>query len=175
MNSKFLSYILAVISFLSLTAILLYTGFITKGDPIQEKYLLTEFYDWNGKKIRLADYRGKIVILDFWASWCEPCKKAAPLIDTLSQKTDRENFIFMGVNTDDNKTLDELKKISKEFGMNYDSLLDPELKLTDELKVEGQPALLFLDRNGRLLHKQYGMIQSDINSLLLKMEEWEKK
>ena len=134
-----------------------------------------ELYDWNGKKVRLADFRGKIVVLDFWASWCEPCKKAAPLIDLLSQKTDDDNFIFLGVNTDDNKTIDELKKISKDFGMNYESLLDPQLKLTDEMKIEGQPALLFLDRDGRLLHKQYGIIQSDVGSLLLKMEEWEKK
>lgn len=175
MKSKLLSISIPLFAFALLTALLFFTGFNPKGEKVTEKYLTMSLYDWNGNKTKLADFRGKIVVLDFWASWCEPCKKAAPLIDSLVEKTNRDNFIFLGVNTDDNKTLDELKQISKEFGMNYTTLLDPQLKLTDELKIEGQPALVFLDRNGKILHRQYGIIPSDIRGLLLKMEEWEKK
>lgn len=134
-----------------------------------------ELHDWNGNKLKLMNFRGKIVILDFWATWCEPCKKAAPLIDQLSQKTNPDNFVFIGVNTDDNKTLDELKNTAKDFGMGYDSILDPNLKLTDELKIEGQPALVYLDRNGKVIHRQYGIVATDIRILLQKMEEWEKQ
>ena len=174
MKGKYFSFFIVSITTLLFSFLLFYTGFLTKGEKITQKYLNIELYDWNGNKIKLKNYQGKIVVLDFWATWCEPCKKAAPLIDVLAQKTSSENFIFIGVNTDDNKTLEELKNTAENFGLKYESLLDPELKLTNELKVEGQPALVFLDRKGNILYMQYGIIFSDIQKLLQKMEEWEK-
>jgi thiol-disulfide isomerase/thioredoxin len=103
----------------------LYTGFIPKGKFNTPEYLNIEVYDWNGNKLKLKNYRGKILVLDFWATWCEPCKKAAPLIDILSKKSNPDNFVFMGVNTDDNKTLGELKSTAKDFGIQYNSILNP--------------------------------------------------
>lgn len=172
-----LSSILVVLfTFLLFTFLFLYTGFIPKGNTVvSHKYLSIELYDFNGEKVKLKNYQGKIIVLDFWATWCEPCKKAAPLIDILSKKSNTDNFVFLGINTDDSKTLEELKKASTEFGINYPSLLDPNLKLSDELNVEGQPALIFLDRKGNILYRQYGILISDIQKLLQKMEEWEKE
>ena len=174
MNSKKFSYLVVFITFILFSLLLFYTGFLPKGKLETPKYLSMEVYDWNGNKIYLKNYRGKIIVLDFWATWCEPRKKAGPLIDILSKKSNPENFIFLGVNTDDNKTLSELKTTAQEFGIQYNSLLDPSLKLTEEFQIEGQPALLFLDRKGNILYRQYGLVFSDVQKLLQKMEEWEK-
>ncbi len=157
------------------TLLFLYTGFIPKGSTVTHKFLSIELYDFYGNKTKLKNYQGKIIVLDFWATWCEPCKKAAPLIDILSKKSNTDNFVFLGINTDDNKTLEELKQASADFGINYPSLLDPQLKLSEELNVDGQPALIFLDRKGNILYRQYGILISDIQMLLQKMEEWEKE
>ncbi len=137
-------------------------------------YLNITLKDWNGKEIRIKDYKGKVVILDFWASWCEPCRKAAPVIELLHEKSDPENFVFLGVNTDNDLSEIEIKKIAAEFGIKYNNLLDPELKLAGELAVEGQPALFVFDRTGKNIYHQYGVNAEDAHDLLKKMSDWEK-
>lgn len=131
-----------------------------------KKYLNIEIYDWHGKKHKLKDYNGKLVVLEFWASWCEPCKKAAPIVDKVRLHTQKQNVIFLGVNTDHNKTLAEIKQTAKLFGMKYISLLDPTMELTDSLEVEGLPALIILDSKGNVIHKQYGVLSSDFYKLV---------
>lgn len=131
----------------------------------EQKYLQIEIYDWNGKKHKLEDYKGKLLVLEFWATWCEPCKKAAPIVDKVRNHTQSEKVIFFGVNTDNNRTLEELKKTAKSFGMKYISLLDPAMELTDALQVEGLPALLILNSKGEVIHKQYGVLPSDFYKL----------
>lgn len=137
-------------------------------------YLELSLKDWNGKEIKIKDFKGKVLILDFWASWCEPCRNAAPVIELLHEKSNPENFVFLGVNTDHDLTEKEIKKIALEFGIKYDSILDPDLKLAGELAVEGQPALFVFDRSGKNIYHQYGVNADDAHSLLKKMSEWEK-
>ncbi|MBP7281433.1 MAG: TlpA family protein disulfide reductase, partial [Leptospiraceae bacterium] len=54
-------------------------------------YMDVELKDWNGKERKIRDYKGKVLILDFWASWCEPCRKAAPVIELLHEKGNPDN------------------------------------------------------------------------------------
>lgn len=137
-------------------------------------YLYVELKDWNGKERKILDYKGKVLILDFWASWCEPCRKAAPVIELLHEKANPDNFVFLGVNTDHELTVEEIKKVSSEFGMKYDSLLDSDLKLATALAVEGQPALFVFDRTGKTIYHQYGVNAEDAHDLLKKMSDWQK-
>lgn len=136
-------------------------------------YLFIELKDWNGKERKIRDYKGKVLVLDFWASWCEPCRKAAPVIELLHEKSNPENFVFLGVNTDHELSIKEVKEIADEFGMKYDSLLDADLKLAGELVVEGQPALFVFDRTGKKIFQQYGINDDDAPELLKKMSDWE--
>lgn len=137
-------------------------------------YLEIPLKDWNGKEHTMREYKGKVVVLDFWASWCEPCRKAAPVIEFLHEKSTPEKFVFLGINTDTDLTVEEIRKTANQFGMNYDSLLDPELRLATELAVEGQPALFVFDRNGKNIYHQYGINDEDAHDLLKKMSDWEK-
>jgi thiol-disulfide isomerase/thioredoxin len=137
-------------------------------------YLFLELKDLGGKVHKIQDYKGRILILDFWASWCEPCRKAAPVIELLHEKSNPDNFVFLGVNTDHGLTNEEIRNIAEEFGIKYESLLDPDLKLAGELAVEGQPALFVFDRTGKNIYHQYGVNAEDAHDLLKKMSEWEK-
>jgi len=139
-----------------------------------KQYLSVKLYDWDGGMHSLNDYSGKIVVLEFWATWCEPCKQAAPIIDRLRKKSNKKTTIFWGVNTDQGKTLEELKLAAKNFGMKYNSLLDPNMELSDALKIEGLPALIILDPDGRVYHKQYGVGEWQYLSLLKKLKELEE-
>ena len=62
-----------------------------------------EFRDPDGKKVRLSDYRGKIVLVDFWASWCAPCRKQMPALISLYDRFKNKNFEIIGVSFDNNK------------------------------------------------------------------------
>ncbi|MCB1177348.1 MAG: TlpA family protein disulfide reductase [Leptospiraceae bacterium] len=152
----------------------LFLSFFGCKNTYDAPYLHVEVYDWNKNKITLKSLHDKVVVLDFWATWCEPCKKAGPVIEVLRERSNKNLTVFYGVNTDNNKTIEEIKKSSLEFGMKYDSLLDPNLELSDKLNIDGIPALLAFDRQGRLLHRQYGVDPSDIHDLLKELKDWER-
>jgi thiol-disulfide isomerase/thioredoxin len=128
--------------------------------------------DYKNETRTLEDFQGKFLVLDFWASWCIPCKNASPIIDNLHKNSNPEKFKFLGINTDDSLSNEEIERTALEFGMSYESYLDPELKLSNSLQIEGIPALLFFDPKGFLLHRQYGIKSSDYYNLQKMMSEW---
>ncbi len=140
-------------------------------------YLHIYLYDTTPQKnkIKLKDLHDKVVVLDFWATWCEPCKKAGPVVQKLKEKSNPNLTVFYGVNADSNKTLEEIQNAAFDFGMKYNHLLDPNMELTSALNIDGFPALLAFDRKGRLIHKQYGVSSNEISELLQKLHEWESE
>jgi thiol-disulfide isomerase/thioredoxin len=140
-------------------------------------YLHIYLYDTSPqkKKVRLKDLHDKVVVLDFWATWCEPCKKAGPVVQKLKERSNPNLTVFYGINADSNKTLEEIQNAALDFGMKYEHLLDPNMELTNALNIDGFPALLSLDRKGRLVHKQYGVSSTELSELLLKLHEWESE
>ena len=137
-------------------------------------YLSTELKDLEGKKHKIIDYKGKVLILDFWASWCEPCKKAVPVIELLRENASSEDFVFIAVNTDNDLTEIEIRKVANQFGIKYQILLDPDLELARQLNVEGLPGLFVFDKAGQNIYHQYGVNPEDAHDLLKKMSEWQK-
>ncbi|TGK59990.1 TlpA family protein disulfide reductase [Leptospira wolffii] len=131
-----------------------------------------ELKDWEGNTHAFAKDKGKLIVLDFWASWCEPCKKAVPVVEALRKELKDSDAIVLGVNTEDDLSLEEIKKAAKEFGMDYPSLLDPEWKLVNSLKIEGQPALFVFSKTGKKLHFQYGISHKDLPLLKGRLKNW---
>ncbi|MGJ4746434.1 TlpA family protein disulfide reductase [Leptospira sp. SA-E8] len=128
--------------------------------------------DWDGNSHKFSEDKGKLVVLDFWASWCEPCKKAVPVVEKLREKLKDSPAVVLGVNTEDDLSLVEIKKAASEFGMLYPSLLDPEWKLVTPLKIEGQPALFVFSKSGKKLHSQYGISEKDLPILTGRLKNW---
>lgn len=112
-----------------------------------------------GALLKLSSYQGRVVLLSFWAHWCEPCLVEFPTIKGLANKFDPKDFIVVPVNLD-NKDDEEAKAFIKNFwsteNMPFETLYDPEKKSAMVMKVESLPANFILDRHGRLVVSTFG-------------------
>ncbi len=108
-----------------------------------------------GTNIRLEEHRGKVVMINFLASWCGPCRQEMPLLDDLYQRYNKAGFVILGVSLDDTqaKTDELLSKIPVTFPVLYDT----ESSISELYNVAAMPTTVMVDRNGnmRYLHKGY--------------------
>lgn len=108
-----------------------------------------------GETVKLSDYKGKVVMINFWASWCPPCRQEMPLLEQMSKDLSAAGFILLGVNIDEE--LSDATDFLKTSPVTFPILLDPTAKVADLYKNEAMPSSYFVDRNGNLayLHKGY--------------------
>jgi peroxiredoxin len=119
----------------------------------QEKFNLMEDYDFtledlNGNKVTLSQLKGKKVFLNFWATWCPPCKAEMPDMEKLYQETKDSDLVMLAVNVgEDKKTVQDF--ITKN-NYNYTILLDTDGKISQLYQVSGIPTSYFIDTEGYL-------------------------
>ena len=109
---------------------------------------------FDGSTLRLSDYRGKAVVLNFWASWCIPCREEAPLLEAAWQALKDQEVIFLGVNIQDAEPA--AKAFLREFGVTFPNGRDAEGKIAIDYGVYGIPETFFIDREGRITAKVIG-------------------
>jgi cytochrome c biogenesis protein CcmG, thiol:disulfide interchange protein DsbE len=101
----------------------------------------------NGGTISLASLKGRPVVLNFWASWCIPCRDEAPVLRDLSEKQTATGLAVVGVVFSD-KNLSAVKSFVQEYALAYPSLLDPQLNTSIAYGVSGVPETFFIDKAG---------------------------
>ena len=114
----------------------------------------------DGKSVKLSDYRGKVVVLDFWATWCGPCRESFPHMKELVEKYNGSNVEFFFVDTwENNKPEDIKKKVSEFITKNqypFNVLLDYKDEVAKMYKIHGVPSKIVIDKDGNILSmKQY--------------------
>ena len=127
--------------------------------------------DLEGKPISLSDYKGKVVFIDFWATWCPPCRISIPYVEKLyEQYKDNEDFVVLGINLEESK--EDITKFMKKQKMNYPVLLSDK-KVISNYKIASIPRFFLIDRNGEIYNKYVGFApgveelwQKDIEKLL---------
>ena len=127
---------------------------------------LAELVDLDGRKVTMAQFSGKPVIVNFWATWCGPCRLEIPMINELYKKYSPHGLVIVGVSTDDDGA-PAVKEFNKEVPIQYLSYLttpDVEAKFG---QVWALPTTYFYDRNGKLLEQPLVGIQS--------RDYWEKR
>ncbi|EMF70015.1 glutathione peroxidase [Leptospira interrogans serovar Grippotyphosa str. LT2186] len=129
-------------------------------------------YDLDKNSVSLKEYKGKVLLLDIWASWCEPCKDAVPVLEKLSKDLNGKNGVLLGINTEPELSKEEHLKAAKEFGMTYPFFVDRDFTLINQYKVEGQPALIVFSQSGTLLKIQYGIREKDYPKLRANFSNW---
>ena len=119
----------------------------------------------------LGAYRGKVVYVDFWASWCGPCKQSFPWLDGLVREYASQNFVVIGVNVD--KDRDRAEQFLNETPAEFSIVYDPKGELATAYKVAGMPSGILIDRSGhvRFQHagfaeKQKGLYEEQLQTLL---------
>jgi peroxiredoxin len=127
--------------------------------------------DMNGQPVNLAAYKGKVILLDFWATWCGPCKLEIPGFVDLQSKYGQAGLQVLGVSVDD--TVDKLKPFANQFKMNYPVLqgLDHEDIQDAYGPMYGIPTTVLITRDARVCKKHIGLstiasFEKEIKSLL---------
>lgn len=108
----------------------------------------------DGQPLRLSSYRGKIVLLDFWATWCEPCREEIPHFIELQNKYGQRGFQIIGVSMDD--TPDPVRTFYQQYHMNYPVVMGNSGIGEQYGGVLGLPIAFLLDRDGRITAKHIG-------------------
>ena len=110
----------------------------------------------DGKNLKLSDLRGKAVLLNFWATYCGPCKVEMPWFVELQKEYGPQGFQIIGVAMDDAST-EDIAKFAKEMGVNYPILLGKESVGESYGGVGVLPTTFFLDRDGKLIAREFGL------------------
>ena len=108
-----------------------------------------------GDNIRLSEHRGEVLLVNFWASWCGPCRQEMPHLDALQQRYSKLGFNVVGVNVDKDSAL--ANKLLKDIPVTFPVLLDNTGSVSASYNVSAMPTTVLIDRDGnvRYLHKGY--------------------
>lgn len=109
----------------------------------------------DGKSMKLSDLRGKAVLLNFWATYCGPCKVEMPWFVELQKEYGPQGFQIIGVANDDASN-EEIAKFAKEMGINYPILIGKDA-VSDTYKISVLPTSFFVDRDGKLIAREFGL------------------
>ena len=123
--------------------------------------------------VSLEKLKGKVVYLDFWASWCTPCRKSFPWMKEMQSKYKDKGLVVVAVNLD--KSKDKAGEFLGNFDYDFVIAYDPEGKTAESYKVMGMPSSYVIDRNGQLQMTHIGFRESDTDKLETTIRELLKK
>ncbi|MCG9695381.1 TlpA disulfide reductase family protein [Shewanella sp. Isolate11] len=110
-----------------------------------------------GENVTLEQYQGKVVYVDFWASWCGPCRKSFPWMNAMHAKYAAQGLVIVAINLDTDKALAEefLTKLPAEFKIYF----DPETKAAEAFDLQGMPSSYLFNKKGELVQNHVGFFE----------------
>lgn len=115
---------------------------------------------FDGGELSLADLRGKVVFLNFWASWCPPCRAEARMLEASWREHEGQDVVFLGIDIQDRE--DAAREFLREFGITYTNGIDTGSRVAISYGVWGIPETFFLDATGRITYKHVGALDPGI-------------
>jgi len=108
-----------------------------------------------GATVDLSQFKGQVVMINFWASWCVPCRKEMPLLENIYKKYKPLGFTLIGVNVEPDQK--DAESFLKQTPVSFPVLFDAKSKVSGLYNVQGMPTTVFIDRKGnvRLVHQSY--------------------
>ncbi len=107
-----------------------------------------------GENLRLSEYRGEVVMINFWATWCGPCRQEMPMLDEIYQRYQKIGFALLGVNIDDDRRRAE--KMIETLGISFPVLFDDAKEVSRMYNVDAMPVTYLIDREGTVRHVHFG-------------------
>ena len=126
------------------------------------------FEDFSGNKININNYRGKLVIINFWATWCAPCKREMPSLDSLNQNSNFENLKVLAVNMEKPNPIKTKKFFENLKIKNLEIFFDQDLNFVKKFKLKGMPTTILINKNG----EEFARILGEVNFEDRKFLKW---
>jgi peroxiredoxin len=114
--------------------------------------------DLDGNVVSLSGLRGSPVLLNFWASWCGPCREEMPYIQQIHEEWSGRGLVVLTVNLGENA--DDVREFMEEFDLTFPALLDTETSLAETYNVGGIPTTYFIDKEGIIRERKIGAFPS---------------
>lgn len=114
-------------------------------------------YTLEGNEVKLSDFAGKIVILDFWATWCPPCRKGIPDLISI-QNEYKDDLVIIGISLDQPSTHGELQPFIDSYGINYSVVLGTMEVVSAYGNIQAIPTSFIIDTNGIIINKHVGLV-----------------
>ena len=122
----------------------------------------------NGQ-IDFSEYRGKVVYLDFWASWCIPCREAFPWMNDLNEQYDDDELVIIAVNLDTERA--DAETFLEQVPANFEIAYDPDGKTARAYELKGMPTSLLIDQRGKIAMTKIGFKYSETRKVESKIRE----
>ena len=119
-----------------------------------------ELSSLDGQVVSLSDFRGKPVFLNFWATWCGPCRFEMPFIQKMYEGLSNEGLVVLAVNVQENPT--RVKEFVESFGLTFPVLLATNSEVPLTYNIRGIPATFFIDKNGIIQDIKIGAFASEV-------------
>lgn len=124
---------------------------------IAPDFILKDLY---GKDVKLSGYTGKVVLLEFWATWCPPCRASVPDLVGIQEKYRNKGFVILGISIDEGWDITaKLNEFIKEYKINYTILIGDE-NVSNAYNVRGIPVTFLIDREGKIVNYYNGYSNS---------------
>lgn len=148
---------------LALTAVLALTASTAQAVTPGDEPPAIDLPDQTGKSVNLNELEGKVVLIDFWASWCGPCKQEMPVLETLHKKYQSEGLVIVGVNIDNSER--KMNNFLKGTSVTFRRVRDKKLKVASRYEPPSMPSSYFIGRDGKVRHVHEGFRKSDAAKL----------
>lgn len=124
---------------------------------------------YNIDQLDLEKHQGKVVYLDFWASWCKPCQRSFPWMNSLLNKYPSEAFTILTINLDAES--EAMHKFLSKVSADFDIYHDPSGQIAEQFKIEGMPTSYLIDASGKVVKKHIGFYTKHIGKYEREIEE----
>ena len=127
------------------------------GDPVPDVQAAT----LDGEAVALSDLRGRVLLVNLWATWCAPCRFETPFLQSLYDEHRERGFQIVGISVDDAGVEDVVREFAGEYGVTYTILHDPEMRSMDAFRAVGLPATYLVDREGTIRFVRIGPVSEE--------------
>lgn len=123
-----------------------------------------------GETVALADLRGEVVVLNIWATWCAPCLREMPGLDALSRHFEGQGLHVLGASVDRGSARPEVESFTRELGISFTILLDPDQRVMNRFRTLGVPETFLIGRDGVIAHRWIGEFDPMDPTVLARVE-----
>jgi cytochrome c biogenesis protein CcmG/thiol:disulfide interchange protein DsbE len=113
----------------------------------------------DGRQVSLKDLRGRVVVLNFWATWCAPCREEMPALEARYEKYKDDGLVVLAIDFDE--PAEDVRAFQDQLGLTFPVLLDPGAKIQQLYRVRGYPTSYFVDRDGTIQVQHIGVMFED--------------